>query len=231
MILKFRDGTVPEFEEGGAVYVLASYFDNGKAKRAIADEDGKNIKASYVLKTEIPEIIQSITELIAGKLDSIPTGAHNRPIYIKPKDNDETHGEAAEVDGIDVPGDITSGRNIQAAGGVAAGGIANLNTNGMGGGCQGTVTAVGVDNNLVLEPVDGVIDLSIAITQGMSQYVPGRSYERGESFYVIGSSGRRTAYRVVANMTEFNYGCLEQLTLKAVSEPLNIGTSYIQGLN
>lgn len=180
---------------------------------------------------DIDSIAGGEMSLLARKLDNTPTGAHNRPIYIKPKDNDETHGEAAEVDGIDVPGDITSGRNIQAAGGVAAGGIANLNTNGMGGGGQGTVTAVGVDNNLVLEPVDGVIDFSIAITQGMSQYVPGRSYERGESFYVIGSSGRRTAYRVVANMTEFNYGCLEQLTLKAVSKPLNIGTSYIQGLN
>lgn len=184
---------------------------------------------------KLDELEQAISELpseqeLNSKLDNTPTGSHNRPIYIKPKDGDATHGEAEEVDGIDVPGDINSGGNVQAKGGMSANGYADLSMPGGQGGA-GSVTAVAVSDAQVLTPdASGVIDMSGVITEGMEEYNPSKTYTRGESFYIVGASGRRTPYRVLNKMSTLNYGSLERLTLKAASEPLNVGSTYIQSL-
>lgn len=218
-----------EFTEGGRVSVLESRFTGDAAKKAIADEDGKNIKQFYLLKSEIPEIIHDIEELIASKLDSTPTGSHSRPIYIK-ETVQTGYGEPAEIDSLDLPGDIKTDMNVQARGGVSCGGYADLSMPGGQGGA-GSVTAVAVSDAQVLTPdAGGVIDMSGVITEDMEEYNPSKTYMRGESFYIVGASGRRTPYRTLTDMSILNYGSLERLTLKAASEPLNVGTAYIQSL-
>ena len=142
-----------EFKENGRVYVLESYFTDGKANKSIADEDGVNLKQYYAKKTDIPDVNREIAEAIAVKLDNTPKGSHNRPIYIAP-DPSTGYGKSEVIDSLDVPGeihsesDIHSYSNIYAYGGVAAGGIADLSHSGSSN--EGT-TVVEFDSNVEYE--------------------------------------------------------------------------------
>lgn len=140
---------------------------------------------------------------------------------------------------IDPLGNIHTARNVEAMWGVSAFGIASLEMNGGAGG--GTVVSIGIrdtDNtpfshdNDVLEPDNGIIDFSKILTEDLSEYVPNQTYERGETFYITGASGRKTAYLVISRMEgALNYGCLDVLTTRRLAHPLNIGSSKINALN
>lgn len=83
-----------------------------------------------------------------------PMGNSNRPIYldenIKPK----------EVEGIDVPEDIHTQKNVEAGGGVSAHGYADLNDYGQSGGGGGAVEGIKVgEEGEVLTPRSGIITL------------------------------------------------------------------------
>lgn len=146
---------ISEFNEGGRVYVLENYFTDGKANRTLADEDGKNLKEYYALKTDIPDVNREIAEAIAVKLDNDPKGEHDLPIYIK-YDPLTGHGKSEVIDSLHTPGDIHSDSDIYADGGVSARGIASL-AMGSGGG-TGTITEIQIDG--VTQPsVEGVVNL------------------------------------------------------------------------
>lgn len=224
-----------QFKSGGRVYVLENYFTDGKAKRALADEDGVNIKQYYAKKTDIPDINREIAEAIAVKLDNTPTGTHRLPIYVK-YDPETGHGKSEVIDSLHVPGDIRSGSDIIAQGGVAALGIATLSTVSGGGGGVTSDMSVVLDSQTTVEAENGIIDLTEAISDGFEEYVPNRHYDRGDQFKFLGSNGYWTAYRVEAELgmtggSTPDYGKCERITVQKLANPLNIGTGYINGLN
>lgn len=105
---------------------------------------------SGISHSKIEEIEEALSrvpteESLAGKLDNTPTGAPNRPIYIKETET-EGRGEAEVIDSLDLPGDIHTQQNVEADGGMSAKGIADLNIiDGSGG--TGTVTTIEVDGH------------------------------------------------------------------------------------
>lgn len=191
--------------------------------------------------TEISDKLEELEEKIddkpseqelAGKLDNTPTGAHDRPIYIKETEEDG-RGEAAEIDSLNLPGDIRTQRNVEAQGGVAAGGMADLGMMMPGG---GGAQAVVVDDQTIVQSQDGIVDLSQALVDGFDEFVPNRSYARGEEFKILGPNGYWTAYRVEAEYgmeggAAPDYGKCERITVKKLANPLDIGSKYINSLN
>jgi len=159
------------FKPNGIVTVLASYFTDGKANRAIADEDGNNIKEYYALKSEIPDVSIAIRRLIEGKLDKFSLGAHDLPVWF------DENKEPQVIDALTVPNDITSGSNIQAMVGMAAGGIANIGYS-EGAGGMGTVTAIDLgpdgqrlnpDNGIITFPLSSVTQIGAVRLSGATE--------------------------------------------------------------
>lgn len=96
------------------------------------------------------ELIQKV-----DKSDLQSKGAHNLPVYF------DLNSRPQVIDSIDVPGDISSGSDISADGGVSAKGIADLSTSGGGGG-EGTVKGVKVGptgNVNEPDPITGVVEI------------------------------------------------------------------------
>lgn len=191
--------------------------------------------------TEISDKLEELEEKIddkpseqelAGKLDNTPTGAHDRPIYIK-ETEEEGRGEAAEIDSLNLPGAIHTEGNVEARGGVSAFGISSMNhTPGAG----GPIVPVVIDNETIVRPQGGVIDLASVISEGFDVYVPNKHYNRGEFFKFLGSNGYWTAFRVEAELgmtagSTPDYGKCERLTIEKLANPLNIGTGFINDLN
>ena len=142
-----------QFEPNGLVYVLDSYFTDDKANKAIADEDGKNIKEYYALKSEIPDYTVAIAQLVEGKLNKFSLGAHDLPVWF------DENKEPQVIDSLHTPGDIQSDSNVEAMGGVAAHGHADMSMGG-GGSDSDSVKAIKVgEGGSPITPDDGIVTL------------------------------------------------------------------------
>ena len=142
-----------QFEPNGLVYVLDSYFTDDKANKAIADEDGKNIKEYYALKSEIPDYTVAIAQLVEGKLDKFSLGAHDLPVWF------DSNKEPQVIDSLHTPGDIKSDSNVEAMGGVSAHGHADMSIGG-GGSDSDSVKAIKVgESGSPITPDNGIVTL------------------------------------------------------------------------
>lgn len=225
-----------QYQIGQKVKLYSPLFESGyRNSRIVGGEFNLDLPWDtpiYTIAQEVPYSsvlsaggdVGAVQNLIEAPYVLPITGNAKRPVFVN-----DAHTPQV-IEGLDVPGDIHTQSNIEADGGVAAGGIADLSMIQGGGGGQGTISVATSDEDIV-ESVDGVVDLSSIIAKGISPYESGHSYVRGDIFYVVGSSGRKTVYRVVEDMVTFNYGNLEQLTVRALANPLNVRTDYIWSLN
>ena len=121
---------------------------------------------SGITEETLAYILQALSEAateveLQGKLDNTPKGNHTLPIYIK--FNPQTgHGEAEVIDSLHTPGDIHSDSNVYAFGGVAAGGIVDLDDAGRGGSeVRGTVKGVrvGPEGSVIDPDAQGIVEI------------------------------------------------------------------------
>lgn len=193
---------------------------------------------SGISQSKIEEIEDALSrvpseESLAGKLDNTPTGAPNRPIYIKETET-EGRGEAEEIDSLVLPGDVRSHKNVEADGGMSAGGIASLALNrGSGGGGGGGVDVIEYDSlddeteeDLTRVPsAFGVKILKDHINvEGLTAFSTATSYKRGDLVKVVDGAGVARGYRFKADKAAGAWDAtkVERITYKTLAKPLHI---------
>ena len=153
-----------QYEIGRKVKLYSPLFEGGfRASRIVGAELNLDLPWDtpvYTIAQEVSYTTQTSNETL-GTIQNIekepyilnPTGNKRLPVYI-----DDSH-KAQPIEGLDVPENIRTQKNVEAGYGVAAYGMASLAMNGGGG--QGTVTAINFEGSpeQIYTPSDGLITL------------------------------------------------------------------------
>ena len=135
------------FRFDGSGYVAAKHISWDAAGNCTID--GTVQLASGGTVGDLLTLVQGAVQ----RSELISKGTHIRPVYF------DANGAAQVIDGLDVPENIHTQKNVEAGYGVAAYGMASLAMNGGGG--QGTVTAINFEGSpeRIYTPSDGLITL------------------------------------------------------------------------
>lgn len=135
------------FKFDGSGYVAAKHISWDAAGNCTID--GTVQLASGGTVGDLLTLVQGAVQ----RSELISKGTHIRPVYF------DANGAAQVIDGLDVPENIHTQKNVEAGYGVAAYGMASLAMNGGGG--QGTVTAINFEGSpeQIYTPSDGLITL------------------------------------------------------------------------
>ena len=150
-------GAKTDSDEEGFAKVVFRFDGSGYvAAKHISWDAAGNCTIDGTVQLASGGTVGDLLTLVQGAVqrsELISKGTHVRPVYF------DANGAAQVIDGLDVPENIRTQKNVEAMWGVAAYGMASLAMNGGGG--QGTVTAINFEGSpeQIYTPSDGLITL------------------------------------------------------------------------
>ena len=141
LAIKYGEKVLPQYD--------ITLTDNIEATRNAIGQAQADIGGLHTGLDRIGQAVQEITRKDRVK----PTGSSSLPIYIN------GNNEFKEIESLDVPESIRTQKNVEAGGGVAAGGMVDLAI--VAGGGSGTLTQIQIDGT-ALPDTDGVVNIPLA---------------------------------------------------------------------